>query len=224
MIVEQDADPLPVSPTEQRALELYDQIQELRLEIAIIKAQQSMQDDDIDEDMTAEAADTARQSLLHTRSLYQLRNQAITHVLSTDPVLKAIHNGTEASPVERDLLPYIQNRDSTSLRVATSTSSVAKLRSQSTDTQTEALGIAKENVALAGEVMELVGRVSEKKRAYQDDESTMARLRKLEDEMKGSRRRWRIMKGITSGVITGSGVDWGRDEKLIELVLDPEEE
>lgn len=43
MIVEQDADPLPVSPTEQRALELYDQIQELRLEIAIIKAQQSMQ-------------------------------------------------------------------------------------------------------------------------------------------------------------------------------------
>lgn len=34
---------LPISPNEQRALDLYDQIQELRLEIAIIKAQQSIQ-------------------------------------------------------------------------------------------------------------------------------------------------------------------------------------
>lgn len=34
---------LPISANEQRALDLYDKIQELRLEIAIIKAQQSLQ-------------------------------------------------------------------------------------------------------------------------------------------------------------------------------------
>lgn len=39
-----DADAtLPISHKEQRALDLYDKIQELRLEIAIIKAQQSIQ-------------------------------------------------------------------------------------------------------------------------------------------------------------------------------------
>lgn len=41
-----DLDPdtiLPISHKEQHALDLYDKIQELRLEIAIIKAQQSIQ-------------------------------------------------------------------------------------------------------------------------------------------------------------------------------------
>lgn len=124
----------------------------------------------------------------------------------------------------RDLLPFIQTRDSTALSVAASTKSIEALRSQSTDTQTSTLGITRENVDLAAEVMVLVSKVNEKKKAYLDDEETMVSLRKLEGDMKGSRRKWRIMKGITSGVVAGSGVDWGRDDGLRELVLDPEEE
>lgn len=98
------------------------------------------------------------------------------------------------------------------------------LHSQSTDIQTSTLGITRENVALAREVMDLVSQVDEKKKGYLDDEETMGKIRKLEDDMKSSRRRWRVMKGITSGVVAGSGVDWGRDEVLCDLVLDPEDE
>lgn len=55
----------------------------------------------MDEDMSQQDADAARTELLDARALYQLRNQVIERVLSADPILKAVHNGTEASPVER---------------------------------------------------------------------------------------------------------------------------
>ena len=51
--------------------------------------------------MTPEEADSARKELLEARAMYQLRNQVIERVLSADPILKAVHDGTEASPVER---------------------------------------------------------------------------------------------------------------------------
>lgn len=63
--------------------------------------------------MTSEEADTARKELLDARAIYQLRNQVIERVVSADPILKAVHNSTEASPVER----YIaHSRSSTLIR------------------------------------------------------------------------------------------------------------
>nr|5Z08_D Chain D, Cenp-H [Thermothielavioides terrestris NRRL 8126] len=41
-----------------------------------------------------------------------------------------------------------------------------------------------------------------------------------EAEMKSNRRRWRIMKGAASAIVAGSGIDWVRDERLRDLVLD----
>lgn len=41
-VIEEGESRLPLSDDEQRALELYDRLQELRLEIAIINAQQSL--------------------------------------------------------------------------------------------------------------------------------------------------------------------------------------
>lgn len=72
--------------------------------------------------------------------------------------------------------------------------------------------------------MDLAAKVDAKKKGYVGDEETMASLRSLEAEMKRSRWTWRVTKGITSGVVAGSGVDWGRDEALCELVLDPEDD
>lgn len=51
--------------------------------------------------MSPEEVTAARNDLLETRARYLLRNQVIDSVLSANPILKAVHNGVEASPVER---------------------------------------------------------------------------------------------------------------------------
>jgi hypothetical protein len=115
--------PLPLSADEERALALYDKLRELQLEIAIINAQHKAQDggfitaqrarttkqenmlmtetDASSGEMTVEEADEARNQLLDTRARYMLRNAVVEAVLSANPILKAVHNGTDASPVER---------------------------------------------------------------------------------------------------------------------------
>ncbi|PNP42574.1 hypothetical protein TGAMA5MH_05315 [Trichoderma gamsii] len=90
---------LPLSEDETRVLELYDKLQELRLEIAIINAQQAGRNYD-DESNIAEAQD----ALLTARARYRLRNDAIESVMMANPILKAVHNGTQASPIERHVL------------------------------------------------------------------------------------------------------------------------
>jgi hypothetical protein len=56
-----------------------------------------------------------------------------------------------------------------------------------------------------------------------DDPKVRLELDNLEAEMRISRQRFRIMKGTASATIVGSGVDWARDPKLLEVVLDDDE-
>ena len=35
---------------------------------------------------------------------------------------------------------------------------------------------------------------------------------------------WRIWKSVVGGIIAGSGVDWAADTKLLEVVMDEEDE
>lgn len=53
-----------------------------------------------------------------------------------------------------------------------------------------------------------------------DDPKARHQLDELEAEMRISRQRFRIMKGTASATIAGSGVDWARDPKLLEIVMD----
>lgn len=43
----------------------------------------------------------------------------------------------------------------------------------------------------------------------------------LEHQVRASRQRWRVMKGAASAIVAGSGIEWVRDERLRDLVLDP---
>lgn len=52
------------------------------------------------------------------------------------------------------------------------------------------------------------------------DPKARRQLEVLDAEVKISRQRFRIMKGTASATIAGSGVDWARDPKLLEIVLD----
>jgi hypothetical protein len=52
-------------------------------------------------ELSPEDADVARDELLDARGQYLLKNMVIESVLSANPILKAVHNGIDASPVER---------------------------------------------------------------------------------------------------------------------------
>ncbi|CAH0049738.1 unnamed protein product [Clonostachys solani] len=235
--------PLPLSADEERALALYDKLRELQLEIAIINAQHKAQDggfimarrttrqenmlmtetDASSGEMTAEETDEARNQLLDTRARYMLRNSVVEAVLSANPILKAVHNGTDASPVERDLLSYVEKRDEASIAVAKFALERGELRDKATKAQSKLLARAGHNAELASKLLELVARIDEKK-GQQDDSAAQEALREFEGALAASRRRWRVIKGVTSGLIVGSGIDWARDDRLRDIVLDPEDD
>ncbi|KAM0446714.1 hypothetical protein ACHAO4_009214 [Trichoderma viride] len=215
---------LPLSEDETRVLELYGKLQELRLEIAIINAQQaglaSLGRNYDDESNITEAQD----ALLTARARYRLRNDAIESVMMANPILKAVHNGTQASPIERDLFPYVQERDETSISVAQHADSVTKLREDLTAVQVQSIRVCRQNMELTSELFALAEQAKQKKAVRVDDPRVQQEIEKLTREVKTSRQRWRVMKGVASGVVAGSGVDWAKDEDLRNIVLDPEDE
>lgn len=123
--VENDAT-IEVSPLfteqEQRVLDIYDRMEELQLEIALLKSQGTLSrgiailhshptilspqscvltlPDEPDE-VSAEDIKTAQQELLQAKTAYQLRNNIVENVLVANPILKAVHSGSNASIAEQ---------------------------------------------------------------------------------------------------------------------------
>ncbi|QPH01106.1 hypothetical protein C2857_005305 [Epichloe festucae Fl1] len=209
---------LPLSEDEQRVLELYDQLQQLRLEIAIINAHSVYRPV-----ITADANKVSKQTqedLLDARANFRLRNDVIESVMTANAILKAVHNGTNASPAERDLLPYIERRDQSAMSVAKQATDIGFIRNDLTEVQSDTARVIRKNVDLTSTLFELAEEVKQRQATRLDDEETQSEIRKLDAAMKASRQRWRVMKGLASGIVAGSGVDWARDAKLSDVVLD----
>lgn len=122
-----------------------------------------------------------------------------------------------------ELLPYIERRDDTSISVATQAAETNKVLSVLTNVQSNTLRKSRENVTSAAEMLELAEQVKLKKRVPPNSKM-MQEQEELEADVKASKQRWRVMKGVASGIIVGSGIDWVHDDELQDVVLDPEEE
>jgi hypothetical protein len=90
-----------------------------------------------------------------------------------------------------------------------------------TKIEVEHILVARKNTELATTMIALAEEASTQKDDIKDPK-TREQLDELEQALKTSRQRWRIMKGTASAVVAGSGMDWARDEVLRELVLDNE--
>jgi cell division septum initiation protein DivIVA len=80
--------------------------------------------------------------------------------------------------------------------------------------------IAQKNVELSTRMLALAQEANTQRKEDIDDPKARQQLDELEAEMRISRQRFRIMKGTASATIAGSGIDWARDPKLLEIVLD----
>ena len=121
-------------------------------------------------------------------------------------------------------MPYIERRDEVSISVSRQATNALSRRNEQAQVQSETLRVCRENVDLTAELLELTEQVKRKKSARLDDPSTQNELKRLESELASSKQRRRVMKGVASGIVAGSGVDWARDEVLLDVVLDAEEE
>lgn len=90
--------------------------------------------------------------------------------------------------------------------------------------ESEHMITAQKNVELSTRMLALAAEANTQKKEDINDPRVRRQLEELEADLKTSRQRWRIMKGTASATIAGSGVDWARDPKLLEIVLDREGE
>ncbi|KAK4224591.1 centromere protein H (CENP-H)-domain-containing protein [Podospora fimiseda] len=205
---------LPVfSGAEESILELYDTVRELQLQLSLLKARQQHTRD--------EATPVESQKhLLDAKVTLSMRNNVVEGVLTATPTLKAVHHATHASPVERDLLPYIEQRDKISNSIARMNSDLQGTRESLASVEIERLRASMQNVDLASETLRLANATRGSNPTDVGDEQLKRNLDSLENQVKTSRQRWRVMKGTASAIVAGSGIDWIRDERLRALVLD----
>ncbi|KAN0117210.1 Centromere protein H (CENP-H) domain containing protein [Hyaloscypha variabilis] len=203
---------------EQRILDFYDRLEELQQEIAFLKAQGVLSQDEpmeaSDEDLTS-----ARQEVLKAKATYQVKHNVIESVLIANPILKAIHGGKNATAAEQDLAPLIELRDDLSITLTELSTRVLSTRNEFKGVETENMVTARTNTELATTMLALAKEAAIQNKESINDPKARQQLDELEVSMKTSRQRWRIMKETASATIVGSGVDWARNPKLLEIVL-----
>ncbi|KAF7951415.1 hypothetical protein EAE96_006727 [Botrytis aclada] len=214
------ADDVPVlSEQEKRILEVYDKLEELQVEIALLKAQGVISSEE-QEEVTDEVIQKAERELLESKANYSLRSKIIENVIIANPILKAVHAGSNASVIEQDLLPLIEKRDAMSENLAQISNKIQSSREELMRESNENIITGRKNIELATEMLALAEEANSQGKENIQDPDIRAQLDELEGAMKNSRQRWRIMKNTASAVIVGSGIDWARDPKLLEIVLD----
>ncbi|ESZ93619.1 hypothetical protein SBOR_5997 [Sclerotinia borealis F-4128] len=213
-----------LSEQEKRILEVYDKLEELQVEIALLQAQGVISSREQLEKVTDEDIQKAEKDLLEAKANCSLRTKIIENVLIANPILKAVHAGSNALIIEQDLLPLIEKRDAVSENLAQISNKLQSSRKEFMKESSENIITGRKNIELATEMLTLAEETNSQGKENIQDPGVRAQLDVLEGEMKNSKQRWRIMKNTASAVIVGSGIDWARDPKLLEIVLDDDED
>ncbi|KAH0560000.1 hypothetical protein GP486_003483 [Trichoglossum hirsutum] len=231
------------SPREEQILQLFDRLEELRIETSLLEAQSQVskgydffclsqmtgvqltglasRDDAGSLDQQIKALE---REAVEARAHYLLRKKVVEGVLTTDPSLRSVHAGENLQPRERELLPQIHRRDLLSVAHTNLSSSLSDSLAALTKIETENILVSRKNAALTRTLLDLVEEAKSLDKGHIQDQKSLSQLKALEKELQFRRSRWRTMKNVVSAVIVGSGVDWVRNEKLRPLVVDDEEE
>lgn len=116
--------------------------------------------------------------------------------------------------------PLIHDRDVAGVDAAKQQNEIEQAGELLAELELETLQANQRNVEYASEVLHLARASHERERGGTGNTSRVEEIAALEHELKASRQRWKVIKGVTSAIVTGSGVDWVRDERLRDMVLD----
>ncbi|KAH0541404.1 hypothetical protein FGG08_004094 [Glutinoglossum americanum] len=232
----------PFSGKEEEVLELFDRLEELKIETSLLEAQSRASEGSIprfdritgnqltyldSRDTIASSLDQqtkgAEREVVEARARYLLRKKVIEAVLTTDPSLRSVHAGENIQARERELLPWIHRRDLISVAHTNLSSSLSDSSAALTKIENEGILVSRKNIALTKTLLHLAEEAKSLDKQRIEDQKSLSQLEVLEKELQFRRSRWRIMKNVVSAVIVGSGMDWVRNDKLRPLVIDDEE-
>lgn len=80
------------------------------------------------------------------------------------------------------------------------------------------------NKQLAKRMLEMAREVKVEDVSEVRDARVRGQLERLDGEVQSARREWRVWKSVVGGIVAGSGVDWAGDARLLEVVMDEEDE
>ncbi|KAF2191433.1 hypothetical protein K469DRAFT_720443 [Zopfia rhizophila CBS 207.26] len=221
------SDAFAFSDQEKLILKLYDDLQELELQQSLLEAHKEAQTPDVSalsDDVLQEQLITAEREAMEARAEYELRNKITHSTLVMDPVLKAVHGGESTGYAEKRLLPLITERDTVSMVHGSLASKLASMQPDLTAAAQGNIAANERNKELAQTLLALAEEMKTQSTEDIQDSQLRDRVRDVEKGVKESRRRVKILKGILSGMIVGSGINWAKDEVLRELVMDDEED
>ncbi|POS82402.1 hypothetical protein EPUL_006274, partial [Erysiphe pulchra] len=158
----------------------------------------------------------AQDALLHAKALFQIKCNVTEAVLITNPIINAVHTDIGVSVHQQDLLRLLEKRDELSF-------SLTQLSRKVLDIQDELLRLEVENIRVSSENEKLVTsmlRLIKKASLETEQNDSSQELEEINGEVELARQRWKIMKGTVSALIVGSGIDWSRDPKLLQIVLE----
>ncbi|KAI9771699.1 MAG: hypothetical protein M1840_001915 [Geoglossum simile] len=216
-----------LSGREDQILELYDRLEQLKIETRLLEAQDQASEASRDDSVEGGLDDqikTAEREVVEARAQYLLRKKITEGVITTDPSLRSVHAGENLQARERELLPRIHRRDLLSIAHTNLSSSLSDSSAALTNLETENILTSRKNVGLTKILLDLAEEAKSQDKEYIQDRKSLSQLEVLEKELQFRRSRWRTMKNVVSAAIAGSGIDWARDARLRQLVVDDEDE
>lgn len=124
--------------------------------------------------------------------------------------------------MERELLPNTEQRDAAASRAVKTCLDLQAAQGRLAELEVQSLGAGRRNIQLASDALRLAGKANKPEPKVVRGGRLEREMAVLEGQVKASHRRWKVMKGAASAIIAGSGVDWVRDERLRNVVLDPD--
>ncbi|KAF2107884.1 centromere protein H (CENP-H)-domain-containing protein [Lophiotrema nucula] len=221
------SDTFAFSEQEDLALKLYDQLRELELQRSLIKSHNETHAPNVSalsDDAVQEQLIKAEREALEAKAKYELRNRITQNVLVMDPVLKAVHGGEHTGYAEKRILPLITERDVVSMVHGSLNSRLTTITDALSEAEKGNIEANKINRELAQTLLALAEDLKAQSTEDIGDPNLRNRVKAVEKDVKDSRRKMKILKGVLAGMIVGSGMNWAEDEVLRELVMDDEED
>ncbi|KAL7265946.1 hypothetical protein RUND412_011524 [Rhizina undulata] len=212
---------------EEQLLGLYRKLGELSLarrtldaELACVRHEGAEDDEDKESSMEERIAKLEIE-VRESRANCRMKDKVVEMTLITHPILRAVHSGATSSLKERALLPLILRRDQLSLTHANISHILSTTLASLVKTQHEIAQAQELNFQFTTRLVKLT---EKKKKEVQATSRNDPRFVAAEQELKGTKMRWEVIRKVLQAVIVESGVDWSRDEKFRLLVLGCSEE
>ncbi|OBT53547.1 hypothetical protein VE04_06122 [Pseudogymnoascus sp. 24MN13] len=173
---------LQLSELERQILDLYDRHDEVRLEIGLLSAPEATQNASTEE-VTDEDLQAEQKALLEAKARYALKKSIAESILVANPILKAVHAGSNASPIERDLRPLGQQRADVCTELAATAAQVLAAREALTAVEAERVVLSRNNTELAGRMVGLAEQVEGQKKGDITDPEMKGKIEEMAREV-----------------------------------------